>query len=57
MKKLIGVLLLLVSCGGCIIGGGHGGHHGRNPVGIISGHSHCVGCGHIEVGGAWYIKD
>jgi hypothetical protein len=54
MKKLIGVLLLLVSCGGCVIGGGH---HGRSPVGIISGHSHCVGCGHVEVGGAWYIKD
>ena len=55
MKKLIGVLLLVVCCGGCIFPG-HGGH-GRRPVGIISGHSHCVGCGHIEVGGSWYLKD
>ena len=56
MKKLIGVLLLVLCGGGCIFPG-HGGHGGRHPVGIISGHSHCVGCGHIEVGGSWYLKD
>jgi hypothetical protein len=31
-------------------------YHGREVV-SERGHSHCVGCGHIQVRGAWYVQD
>lgn len=56
MKKLMGVLVLLVCSGGCIISERDGyRHHGREAS-VESGHSHCYGCGHVRVGSVWYIR-
>jgi hypothetical protein len=47
----------LVCSGGCIVEeqDGHR-HHGREAI-VVPGHAHCVGCGHIQVRGIWYIQD
>jgi hypothetical protein len=57
MKKLLALMLLLVGSSGCIFDDGEGHrHHGREYV-HERDHIHCVGCGHVQVGGVWYIQD
>ena len=55
MKKLLALLLGLACSTGCIVDDGPR-HHGRE-AGYEHGHSHCVGCGHVQVRGIWYIRD
>jgi hypothetical protein len=56
MKKLLGVLVLLVSTGGCFFPARGSRHHGHEAV-VERGHSHCDGCGHVQVRGVWYVRD
>jgi hypothetical protein len=52
MKNVIGLVLLLVFAGGCVVEEEHS-HHGRVAV-VEAGHVHGAGCGHILIKGVWY---
>jgi hypothetical protein len=49
-------MLLLACSGGCFFEEHDGRHHGREAV-VVPSHVHCVGCGHVQVRGVWYIQN
>ena len=56
MKKMLGLMLLVLCSGGCFFEDEGPRHHGREAV-YETGHTHCVGCGHVQVRGVWYDRD
>jgi hypothetical protein len=55
MRTLIALALLLGGSSGCIIEERHPYPHRRVAV-VEAGHVHCLGCGHVQIGGVWYIE-
>ena len=53
MKNLIALVLLMLPAGGCIIE--EHPHRHRTVAVVEPGHVHCHGCGHVRIGGTWYI--
>jgi hypothetical protein len=51
MKKLLGLLVLLACGSGCIVAESDGPRHRDRET-----HSHCYGCGHVQVRGVWYVR-
>ena len=54
MKSLFAGLVLWSSGAACIIEDEP--NHGREAV-YVTGHLHCVGCGHVESHGHWFERD
>lgn len=54
MKNLIALVLLMLPAGGCIVEEGPPHRH-RTVAVVEAGHVHCQGCGHVQIGGVWYV--
>jgi hypothetical protein len=57
MKKLLGLMVLLVCAGGCFFEEHDGRRHHGREAGVEAGHAHCYGCGHVQVKGVWYVQN
>jgi len=55
MKELPGILVLLTCTSGCFFEE-RGPHHGREAA-YEQGHTPCEDCGHVHVGGVWYVRE
>jgi hypothetical protein len=56
MKAILGSAMLLVFSSGCVIEEeGHRRPHHREVAEVEVGHVHGPGCGHVLIGGIWYV--